>query len=180
MTTQRDATTGSAQDRILDAAEDLITTEGISGFTLDAVAQAAAVSKGGLLYHFSSKDSLISGLQRRMALRIADTLREAEERSEPILLAFIRQLRRDYESGGQHFAALLLAREQPEPCHELQSLITCLARRSGGTGDRNPMLLLLASLGLILSSLARLPCPGPSQVAELFDEMEAVAAKLSI
>jgi AcrR family transcriptional regulator len=31
------------------------------------VAQAAGVSKGGLLYHFRSKDSLISGMQRHMA-----------------------------------------------------------------------------------------------------------------
>jgi AcrR family transcriptional regulator len=179
MTTQRDATTGSAQDRILDAAEDLITTEGVSGFTLDAVAQAARVSKGGLLYHFSSKDSLISGLQRRMALRIADTLREAEERSEPILLAFVRHLRRDYESGGRHFAALLLAREQPDPCQELQFLMTCLARRSSKSGDSKPLLLLLAALGLILSSLARLPYPEPSQITDLFDEMEILAAKFT-
>jgi len=52
MTAQRDATTGSARNRIMDAAEDLICTRGIAGFTLDAVAPAAEVSKGGLLYHF--------------------------------------------------------------------------------------------------------------------------------
>lgn len=177
MAVQHDTTAVSSHDRILDAAEDLIIARGISAFTLDAVAQAAGVSKGGLLYHFNSKDNLISGLQRRMASRLADTLREAEGRSEPVLQAFLRQLRHDYESGGQHFAALLLAREQPDPCQELQSLMTCLARRSGQRSDSKPMLLLLAALGLILSSLARLPCPSPAQVAELFDELEALAAK---
>jgi AcrR family transcriptional regulator len=90
MTAHRDLTTASSHDRILDAAADVITARGISAFTLDAVAQAAGVSKGGLLYHFSSKDSLISGLQRRMASRLVDTLREAEGRSEPVLQAFIR------------------------------------------------------------------------------------------
>jgi AcrR family transcriptional regulator len=180
MTSKRDATTASARNRILDAAEDLITTRGISAFTLDAVAQAAGVSKGGLLYHFSSKDSLISGLQRRMASRLVDMLREAEKRSEPILQAFVRQLRHDYETGGRQFAALLLAREQPDPCQELQSLMTCLARRSSKSGDSKPLLLLLAALGLILSSLARLPYPEPSQITDLFDEMEAIAAQFTI
>jgi AcrR family transcriptional regulator len=180
MTMQHDTTMGSAQNRILDAAEDLIMARGISGFTLDAVAQTAGVSKGGLLYHFSSKDSLVAGLQCRMASRIAETLREAEERSEPSLLAFIRRLRHDHESGGRHFASLLLTREQHDPCQELQSLMTCLARRSSQTGGSKAVLLLLAALGLILSSLARLPCPEPSQTAELFDEMEAIAVKYSI
>jgi AcrR family transcriptional regulator len=180
MTAQHDTTAVSSHDRILDAAEDLITTRGISAFTLDAVAQAAGVSKGGLLYHFSSKGSLISGLQRRMASRLVDTLQEAEKRSEPILQAFVRQLRHDYETGGRQFAALLLAREQPDPCQELQSLMTCLARRSCRSGDSTPLLLLLAALGLILSSLARLPYPEPSRISDLFDEMEAIAAKLTI
>jgi AcrR family transcriptional regulator len=179
MTAQRDATTGSAQNRILDAAEDLICTRGIAGFTLDAVAQAAGVSKGGLLYHFNSKDSLISGLQRRMASRIAASVQEAEGRSEPILQAFVRQLRQDYERGGQSFAALLLAREQEKPCEELQTLMACLSQRSSVDGDSRPTLLLLATLGLILSSLARLPCPAPEHASTLFDELEAIAARVN-
>lgn len=180
MTAQRDTTTASAYDRILDAAEDLITAQGVAAFTLDAVAQRAGVSKGGLLYHFSCKDSLISGLQRRMVLRVEDTLREAGARSEPILQAFVRHLRHDYESGGRHFAPLLLAREQRDPCQELQSLVKCLVRRSTSAEDSKPMLLLLATLGLILSSLARLPAPEPSQIAELFEEMEIIAARSSV
>jgi AcrR family transcriptional regulator len=114
----------------MDAAEDLICTRGIAGFTLDAVAQAASVPKGGLLYHFNSKDRLISGLQRRTASRIAASVQEAEGRSEPILQAIVRQLRQDYEPGSQSFAALLLAREQENPCEELQTLMACLIQRS--------------------------------------------------
>jgi hypothetical protein len=58
--------------------------------------------------------------------------------------------------------------------------MTGLDRRSSGAGDSKPVLLLLAALGLILSSLARLPNPEPSQVTDLFDEMEANAAKFTI
>jgi hypothetical protein len=116
----------------------------------------------------------------RMATRLEGTLRAAEQRSEPIFQALVRQLRRDYERGGQGFAVLLLAREQQAPCHELHSLMTCLSQRSGQAGDSKPMLLLLASLGLILSNLARLPFPADHQAAAIFDEMETIAATISV
>lgn len=164
-------------DRILDAAEGLILTRGVAGFTLDGVAQAAGVSKGGLLYHFRSKDSLISAMQRRMASRIADALREAKAGSEPVLQAFVRHLRRDYERGGRSFAPLLLAREREEPCEELRSLIACIARESGGD-SKGATLLLLAALGLMLSSLARLPYPLPEHASDLLDELEAAASRI--
>jgi AcrR family transcriptional regulator len=178
VTAQRCDTTDMVRYRILDAAEELVCTRGIAGFTLDGVAQEAGVSKGGLLYHFRSKDSLISAMQRRMASRMADTLREAKAGSEPVLPAFVRHLRRDYERGGRSFAPLLLVRERDEPCEELRSLMACLARE-GGHGDRKgSRLLLLAALGLMLSSLARLPYPLPEHASDLLDELEAAAGRL--
>jgi AcrR family transcriptional regulator len=174
VTAQRCDTTDLVRDRILDAAEELICTRGIAGFTLDGVAQAAGVSKGGLLYHFRSKDSLISGMQRRMASRMAETLREAKTGSEPVLQAFVRHLRRDYEHGGRSFAPLLLAREREEPCEELRAVMACIARESGGEG-KGATLLLLAALGLMLSSLARLPLP--EHASDLLDELEAAAGR---
>jgi len=180
MTTQRDTASSSARDRILDAAQNLICAHGVAGFTLDAVAQAAKVSKGGLLYHFNSKDKLISDLQCRMALRLTEKFRDADCRSEPLLLAFIRLLRHDFESGGQHFAPLLLARERQNPSWELQASMACLIQRSGIAENKKAALLLFASLGMVLSSLARLPCTDLPQIAELFDEMEAIAAGISV
>ena len=50
------------RDRILQAAAEVITQEGVSSLTLDKVAARAGVSKGGFLYHFGSKDALIVGL----------------------------------------------------------------------------------------------------------------------
>jgi AcrR family transcriptional regulator len=135
------------------------------------------VSKGGLLYHFRSKDSLISGMQRRMASRMADTLTEAKARSEPVLQAFVRHLRRDYERGGRSFAPLLLAREREEPCEELHALMACIARESGD-GDGKGSTLLLAALGLMLSSLARLLYPLPEHASDLLDELESAAGRI--
>ena len=47
------------QQAILDAAAQVITRDGAARLTLDAVAREAGVSKGGLLYHYPSKDALL-------------------------------------------------------------------------------------------------------------------------
>ncbi|NJK47557.1 TetR/AcrR family transcriptional regulator [Candidatus Gracilibacteria bacterium] len=49
------------RDTILQATSQVILDKGIEGLTLDAVAKEAGVSKGGLLYHFPSKEALIVG-----------------------------------------------------------------------------------------------------------------------
>jgi len=56
-----------ARTRILDAAETIIRARGVAGLTLEAAAREAGVSKGGLLYHFASKEVLLTGLLNRMA-----------------------------------------------------------------------------------------------------------------
>lgn len=62
----------SSRDRILDAYADLLITEGERHATLEAVAARAEVSKGGLLYHFPSKDQLAVGLCDRLAALAAE------------------------------------------------------------------------------------------------------------
>lgn len=57
----------SVRDRILDAFEDLLAEHSERAATLEAVAARAGVSKGGLLYHFASKDALVDGVLERFA-----------------------------------------------------------------------------------------------------------------
>jgi AcrR family transcriptional regulator len=52
----------ATRDRLLQATSHIIQTQGVERLTLDAVAKEAQVSKGGLLYHFSSKESLVVGV----------------------------------------------------------------------------------------------------------------------
>ncbi|NUW45241.1 TetR/AcrR family transcriptional regulator [Nonomuraea rhodomycinica] len=54
------------RDELLDAAEDLLCDQGSAALTLSAVADRAGVSKGGLLYHFGSKEALIKGMVERL------------------------------------------------------------------------------------------------------------------
>ena len=55
----------NSSEHILDTYVDLLIHTGERAATLDAVATAAKVSKGGLLYHFSSKKALLEALAER-------------------------------------------------------------------------------------------------------------------
>ncbi len=56
----------STREAILRAADRVVVDWGVSGMTLEAVAREAGVSKGGLLYHFRSKEALIGGMIGRL------------------------------------------------------------------------------------------------------------------
>lgn len=58
---------GNTRERLLDAAEAVVIEQGVSALTLEAVAARAKVSKGGLLYHFSSKEAVVLGMVSRIA-----------------------------------------------------------------------------------------------------------------
>jgi AcrR family transcriptional regulator len=68
-----------ARDRVLEAAERVITDVGPARLTLDLVSQAAGVSKGGLLYHFPSKESLLIALAHRYVQSIQQCIALAKE-----------------------------------------------------------------------------------------------------
>ena len=53
------------RSNLLKAANALLLEHGANALTLEAVAARAGISKGGLLYHFPSKDALIEGMVER-------------------------------------------------------------------------------------------------------------------
>lgn len=55
-----------ARESVLDAFEEILINDGERSATMDATARAAGVSKGGLLYHFGSKDALEAGVIARL------------------------------------------------------------------------------------------------------------------
>lgn len=55
----------STKDRILAAATDIVLRVGTSGMSIDAVALEAGISKGGLLYHYPTKNELLAALIRQ-------------------------------------------------------------------------------------------------------------------
>ena len=76
----------NSREHILDTYVDLLIRSGERAATLDAVATAAKVSKGGLLYHFSSKKALLEALaERTLALAEEDfaAMEQAPEGQAP-------------------------------------------------------------------------------------------------
>ncbi|MBV7301352.1 TetR/AcrR family transcriptional regulator [Corynebacterium sp. TAE3-ERU2] len=72
----------SAREAVLDAYETLLIERDDQAATIKAIAQTAGCSKGGLLYHFPSKQALADGLIDRLKRRTSDdieTMRTAEE-----------------------------------------------------------------------------------------------------
>jgi AcrR family transcriptional regulator len=65
--------------------------QGAENFTLETVALEAGVSKGGLLYHFASKNALITGMMERSMALVDAALEEELVRSDgDYLTAYIR------------------------------------------------------------------------------------------
>ncbi len=64
----------NSREKLIDAAETLVLRDGVGTLTLDRVAAEAGVSKGGLLYHFPSKDALIEAMIERHLHAYGDTL----------------------------------------------------------------------------------------------------------
>jgi AcrR family transcriptional regulator len=65
------------RSQILDAAEAVVMREGVRNLTLDAVAAHAGISKGGLLYHFRSKEDLAAAMIERSIAWFDDALLDA-------------------------------------------------------------------------------------------------------
>jgi len=55
-----------ARDKLLAAFEQIVLDDGERAATLDAVAAAAGVSKGGLLYHFPHRQALVDATLQRL------------------------------------------------------------------------------------------------------------------
>ena len=51
-----------ARTRVLDAAEAIVRTRGVHSLTLEGAAREAGISKGGLLYHFASKEEIVEAV----------------------------------------------------------------------------------------------------------------------
>ena len=72
----RSAEQSSTRDRILDAFTGLLIDQGERAATLENVAVEAGLSKGGLLYHFGTKDALVQGLLTRLGDLVATDIEQ--------------------------------------------------------------------------------------------------------
>lgn len=126
----------TARDKILEAAYRVVQQHGAAHLTLENVAWEAGVSKGGLLYHFRSKDDLIRGMVeehvRHEERRIHENL--GEDPDAKAILRFVIETEfaggsgydEDHEIGAALLPAIL---ENPALLEPVEHLICEMNRK---------------------------------------------------
>lgn len=59
----------SSRAMILATAEEIVSKEGVASLTFDKIAAASGLSKGGILYHFGSKNDLVKAMIEQFVSR---------------------------------------------------------------------------------------------------------------
>lgn len=57
----------NSKSRILDAAIRVVERDGVRGLTLEATAEEAELTRGGMMYHFRDRDALVIALHEHLA-----------------------------------------------------------------------------------------------------------------
>lgn len=75
----------AAQTRILDAALDLIADHGVSGTSLQMIADAVGVTKAAVYHQFKTKEEIVIAVTDRELAKLEGPLEAAESQAEPLL-----------------------------------------------------------------------------------------------
>ncbi len=86
---------------LLTAAAEVVKVHGVANLTLERVAETAGVSKGGLLYHFASKQDLVLGMLTNTLGRADEALNTLAAENGLTEGAFTKAYL-DYVRSGQH------------------------------------------------------------------------------
>jgi AcrR family transcriptional regulator len=73
----------NVREQILDAANTVVALKGVASLTLEEVAREAGLSKGGVLYHFPSKDKLTAAMIERF-IQLFDRAMDKEAERDPV------------------------------------------------------------------------------------------------
>jgi AcrR family transcriptional regulator len=165
-----------ARERLLDAAERVVVESGATHLTLDAVAKSAGVSKGGLLYHFPSKEALLQGMVTRHFQEVDAEVdkRLASRAGKPSRADMFRERMRvllELNPGRPGVGVAMLAAsadnaEQMAVCRaEYRKLLDEFAKLPGGFEGTAQVL--LAVQGLLLAELLHLSPYTPRERSRL-------------
>lgn len=174
----------TTRDRILDALRDILIEEGSAAVTLEAVAAAAEVSKGGLLYHFPSKRALMAGLVQRLTAEAEEEFAAAERTEGGATRVFLAtSLPKSRKEADLYWSLIAALRSKelasPEAVQHIHDIFVRWAQMlHAEIGD--PVLaetIRLVGDGLYLSAIAGLPQPDDDLLRQLMDRLVAQADK---
>lgn len=172
----------SAQKAMLDAAEAIVLENGARHMTLDAVAAKAGVSKGGLLYHFPTKEALLKTMLERLRNQMDEEWKKKAKGLKPgprreikafILASTDRDPRKD-QIGSALLAAVahnpkLLQTAQKDFRKRLMDLLP------PDLDFKRGAVILFALHGLVLSELLSLSPLSPKERRDLVEELLRLA-----
>lgn len=168
----------TTRERILAAANVVALRDGVLNLTLEAVANEAGLSKGGLLYHFPSKEALIEGLVAQFIEEFEEQLRqgEAAEGGEAgsFTRSFVNATFDGFPAPPRLNAALLAAVAlSPSLLGELRAKFATWHERIQNDGLNRDVAVLLryAADGIWISELLGLAPPDPKLRQELHRTM---------
>ncbi|WP_375383991.1 TetR/AcrR family transcriptional regulator [uncultured Microbacterium sp.] len=171
-----------AREVVLDAFESLLVEDGERAATLDASARRAGVSKGGLLYHFGSKDALVEGLIERLRALSVEDIEEIRASPEGPVAAFMRTSIMTGSALDRTIIALsrLAQNGHPSATDALRDLRTLWedAVRPEAKDETALQLIMLVSDGLYFNNALTVGgVPGPVPVGEDLDALIALVLR---
>ncbi|HLU04136.1 MAG TPA: TetR/AcrR family transcriptional regulator [Advenella sp.] len=98
------------REKLLDIAETIVAQQGVAGLTMDALARAANITKGGVQYCFGNKEGLIQAMIMRWSDRFdAEVALAANGETDPLahVRAHIKVTREADVQDESRFAAML-------------------------------------------------------------------------
>jgi AcrR family transcriptional regulator len=175
-----------SREEILQAAENIVARRGPAHLTLETAAQEAKVSKGGLFYHFRSKEALLEAMiLRSMELLLSEQMKVEEsmngERNGKIKANIIGTLR--HLEGQRPVLTAVIAAIASDPKlvepmrnsirREFQDLSKGLTLQT-----EDIAILFLASQGLLLLELLNLSFLTPGQIRKVSQRMLQMVEEL--
>ncbi len=168
------------RERILSALRDLL-ARGSTSVTLEAVAAAAGVSKGGLLYHFPSKAAMYLGLLQSVRDSVVTDMVAATERSGAAQ-GFLEYSEPTEDDEAGFFTSLIAAvrtgqADTGEHDAQASALLVDIFRAweepmRAAVGDPvQAENIRLVGFGLYFAALTGLPPVDPAVLARLFDRL---------
>ncbi|WP_018923250.1 TetR/AcrR family transcriptional regulator [Salsuginibacillus kocurii] len=145
---------------ILRAAAQVVQERGVLHLTLEAVAEKAGISKGGLLYHFPSKEALVEGMVHHISetyqTETAKYVSEDEHEQGKWTRAYISEtFRQSTEEKDMNAGMLAAVGINPELMAPIQEAYQKWRERieTDGLNKTDATIALLAADGLWLSQL---------------------------
>ncbi len=166
------------RNHLLDLAEKIVTEHGVSALTIDALARAAGITKGGVQYCFGTKEGLINAMLLRMGTSFNKEVAARKGHKTDALSHIAAHIcvTRDSDPLDDSRFAAMLATLDPSSAH-LDDVRTWYSKQLEGldvttTEGRNARLAFIANEGAYLLRSFQLFDLGQEEWQQIFQDIQ--------